>query len=396
MTMYRDRKETCSECGAATDHADLLSTNQMEPGDLDGRPGEMARSTLGVQVVCCHHCQRCGTSLATPLGENARRHLGSAAYRAGLADPELPLLARQFRAAAELAAAERNWSLHAGHLLHAAWVCDDARNQRAAAAPLRVQAARAFALALLDEPDASLSRRVSCLALQVDLLRRAGHFDAAAQCLQLAPDDDDEQVPEPLRDALHLQRLAVQRGDPARFTTADARSASPRSARYAAQAAQEQAARAAARQERLDRERELTLSQSPPACATALARLLRDGWSPPAWAPAAATATVLTLLPLPPSMSAILAAHAKAGNWPARPLLGALGLALRRVLPEPVLGPAEDQRLFAEAAEAHGALVDYLTQVLRSCDAEEWHHNPPLQGPGGLPRPLYGPDGTRV
>src|SRR3990167_4788043 len=108
MTMYRDRKETCSACGAVTRSSELLSTNQMEPGDLDLRPGEMARSTLAVQVVCCSQCQRCSSSLEAPLGVAAKRLLGSVAYRAGLADPALPPLARSFRAAAELAAAERD------------------------------------------------------------------------------------------------------------------------------------------------------------------------------------------------------------------------------------------------------------------------------------------------
>ena len=139
--------------------------------DLDSRPGEPTRATLARWMLQCRGCGACAPDLAA-LPPSAAPVTGRAEYRA---------MTSRFRRWAALAAGT---PAEAEALLQAAWEADDRGGDAAA---LRRQAA-----AVWPEPaDPEQALRL------VDVLRRAGAFEAAAarlSALRLAGDDTTRRV----------------------------------------------------------------------------------------------------------------------------------------------------------------------------------------------------------
>ena len=166
------RKPVCAVCKIVVRPRFRPPQAEMAP-DLDLRPGEPARSTLAQWVQVCPECGAAAPDL-TDLPETACRIVRSDAWAscAGSADT-LPF---------------RRWALllaprdAADALLQAAWAADDA-GEAAEAIQLRMDSA-----AMWDEVS-DLNR--ACR--RVDILRRAGAFDAAAAWIQtIAPNATDE------------------------------------------------------------------------------------------------------------------------------------------------------------------------------------------------------------
>ncbi len=150
----------CGVCGAPAPAAFRPPPAETAP-DLDLRPGEPTRSTLGKWVSACRHCGACAPDLSV-LTPDLAEVVASGAYR------ELTGPARRFLRWARLCAdpGER-----AEAMLQAAWAADDALD--AAAASYRREAAALWAGS--DDPRAGMRR--------VDALRRAGDFPAALAAL---------------------------------------------------------------------------------------------------------------------------------------------------------------------------------------------------------------------
>lgn len=215
MTTIRQQLLTCVLCEESTLLPVLTSTSSFGPPDLDLRPAEPARSSIFAWVQCCGSCGYCAPSIgeATPgVGDV----VDSPAYRAQLAEPGIPELARSFLCAALIFGELGEAALAAQMAIEAAWVCDD-ENAVEAARRCRLRAvellreSRATGDAL--HPDSQTES-----AVLVDLLRRAGRFDEA---VAEADDSVAEAKGEPAA-VLAFSRSLALAGDSSVYTVEDA------------------------------------------------------------------------------------------------------------------------------------------------------------------------------
>ncbi len=172
MTMIRPEEVRCRNCGRRSEQMILESTNAFGSADLDLRPPEMQRSTMGCWLQLCPHCGFCAPDLAKTKGDPSI--IGSAEYRAIPSDQRFPELARRFLARARLV--EHTDPERASDArLHAAWACDDADLDEPAVECRLGAAAGMEALKPFDDSEDGLTRG----AILVDVLRRAGQFERA-------------------------------------------------------------------------------------------------------------------------------------------------------------------------------------------------------------------------
>lgn len=187
-TTIRPEKVKCGNCGEENTVTVIGSTNQMQPPDLDLRPGEMARSTLPHQVAECKKCHYCAMDLSEkPASEAAKKVIARPMPGDGLAF-RFARAAEIMRAEAEAnagnaeAAAERH--CYAGLLfLRAAWACDDGQ-KTADAVRYRRECATELekAIAIKEKQDGELPRGMTLMLC--DVYRRAGDFAKAEQTAQ--------------------------------------------------------------------------------------------------------------------------------------------------------------------------------------------------------------------
>jgi hypothetical protein len=156
---------TCGVCGNPVRAAFRAPQPEIAP-DLDMRPGEPARSTLRDWIQICAKCHAAAPDLAT-LPATARPVVESDEYRmlSTMASEEtLP-----FRRWALICERAGGRAEQAEALLQAAWASDDAAAM-SEPAKLRAMVADLWA----DTTDVELGLR------RLDVLRRAGQFEAAA------------------------------------------------------------------------------------------------------------------------------------------------------------------------------------------------------------------------
>jgi hypothetical protein len=178
MTTFIEQRVTCAVCGHESEFHALGSTNEMGYPDLDTRPPEMARSTMIWWLQECPSCGYCSECIAQ-VSWGARVIVESPAFadfRAGLS--ELPDLVRVFRTAAYIASELGHHQAAFNHTLCEAWVHDDLGDT------VRASAARLNALdsfRLVSQEEGYFDEWGDDAPVQVDLLRRAGAFDRAAE-----------------------------------------------------------------------------------------------------------------------------------------------------------------------------------------------------------------------
>nr|WP_294548932.1 hypothetical protein [uncultured Rhodopila sp.] len=170
---------TCAVCGAPARAAFTAPQPEIAP-DLDMRPGEPARSTLPDWIQQCPRCRAAAPDLAA-LPPAAKAVVESDEYRAlstsGL-EETLP-----FRRWALICERTGDRAQQAEALLQAAWAADDAAVMTDAAR-LRTEVA-----ALWDgTEDVELGLR------RLDVLRRAGLFDAAAAWAKVLAGREQEET----------------------------------------------------------------------------------------------------------------------------------------------------------------------------------------------------------
>lgn len=194
----------CSVCGADSHQLAAPTVSPQFAPDLDTRPGEPLRSTLPAWVQLCPNCGYAAPDLS---------------YAAEL----VPNWVRTSDYQSLPDAFERHaWLLEQlGHLadagwinLQAAWNHDDCEQPDAARRCRRkairlFQASKAAGHDFLDTPAEEL-------ALAVDILRRIGEFEAAAETIRVAL--QEEELPEMIDAVLRFQTGLVQRRDTARHT----------------------------------------------------------------------------------------------------------------------------------------------------------------------------------
>jgi hypothetical protein len=258
MTSFRKLLVKCRLCGRESQQAVLLSSNTYGgPPDLDGRPTEMLRQTMGAWVRRCPACGYCAMHLShdheydlpvapmaghdgvwvapeePPPDSPARttseeRHalllsiVRSERYTAQLHDRGLPELANSFLCTSLIDQAEGRQVDATFAALHAAWTCDDAslpeqaRSCRLRATELILSDSRgsqSFGIRLRSRP-----------ALLADLFRRCGDFDSASATCREALAADPEVF---LRNVLGFQIQLIDRHDTAAHSLGEAILSSP-------------------------------------------------------------------------------------------------------------------------------------------------------------------------
>jgi hypothetical protein len=178
MTTIFPHEATCFVCGTQSTHPVLGSTNEFGSRDLDLRPAPMKRSTMEMWVQRCPSCGYCAGSIAAGP-DVAKQIVRSSAYLAQLADSAYPALARQFLCCSLILAGSAEEAAAGDAALHAAWVCDDAGADTAAAA-CRLKAIGHFQSGRSQGkwwPDNAAAESL----LLADLHRRRGQFEEVAR-----------------------------------------------------------------------------------------------------------------------------------------------------------------------------------------------------------------------
>lgn len=199
----------CAICGGESRQPPFRPAPPEQAPDLDLRPGEPLRGTMGRWLQQCPHCAYAAPDIgrAHPAAADA---VAAAPFRALIADTSHPPLARRFLAWAHVL--EETGALHAAAeaTLHAAWVADD-MNRPELAASWRQEAVALWrgGPAL----DSEQSVRV------IDALRRSEAWaDAAAAAEALAA----TQTPEAVAQVVALERRLIAARDAGRHTMASA------------------------------------------------------------------------------------------------------------------------------------------------------------------------------
>ena len=212
MTTLCRKNIRCSVCGTETEQTEIVSTNTFGSLDLDTRPPGGKRFTIHTWVQRCSGCGACAGDLSKAnacAGEVVKKQ----DYLTQLRDSEYPELANSFicesmiyEHGGELAPA--TWSL-----IHAAWACDDVKSTSQA-----MTCRRRAATMLRKELSAQKQPGESTLIL-VDLLRRAGELEEAAELIEKGRESFSEEV---FRQVADFQKGLVQAGDLGCYTIAEA------------------------------------------------------------------------------------------------------------------------------------------------------------------------------
>ncbi|WP_353210180.1 hypothetical protein [Rhodovarius sp.] len=200
---------TCAVCGSESRQVMFRAGAPEQAPDLDLRPGEPLRSTMGHWL---QQCPRCGyaapdISQARP---SAARVVGAAPFRSLVSEVAHPPLSRRFLAWAHVL--EETGAMHeaAEAMLQAAWTADDL-NRQDLARNWRLEAVALWR----SGPGLDAEQQVRV----VDALRRAEAWDGAADAIAAMLRD---QPPEAVRQVLALESRLVESSDARRHTVASA------------------------------------------------------------------------------------------------------------------------------------------------------------------------------
>jgi hypothetical protein len=185
-TMFR-QKYKCAVCGTEKEFYGIASTNSFGSPDLDLRPPEMQRSTMGQWIQQCPKCGYVSGSIDDAAGKVTIKWLKSKEYihndgiefQSGLAD--------QFYKYYKISLLNEDNETAFYSLLHASWACDDcddtknAAHCRIMAIPLLTKLIDGI-VAGKPEPEEDCDedadeKKDNLLLMKTDLLRRSGQFD---------------------------------------------------------------------------------------------------------------------------------------------------------------------------------------------------------------------------
>jgi hypothetical protein len=216
MTTYFNQRVTCAACQQPCDQTVLGSTNAFGSCDLDLRPPEMKRSTMGAWVQSCPHCGYCWPELEQAW-PGAAKAVAEQTYQAQLHAPDTPTLVNRFLCTALLQEHAGQPDRAGWYALYAAWVCDDLDKIDAARACRKKAyehflAARAGKQSFAQDP---LTEDV----LVIDVLRRMGYFDEAANHCAMAMEKQPSGV---LLQVIDFQRRLLAKQDARCYTVEEA------------------------------------------------------------------------------------------------------------------------------------------------------------------------------
>ena len=207
MTTIFKEEITCGVCGEKSEHIVIGSTNTFGSPDLDTRPPGHLRYTIYTWVQRCPHCGYCSSNIKE-VSEVAKAIIKSREYQVQLTNDKYPKLANSFLCKAMLEKAKGDLPRAIWTTIHAAWACDDSKNNESAK-KCRIKAveliknAESNGQTITDEPEADI-------AITVDLLRRSGQFNEA---LQIIEQNHGEIKGEIIGKVLEFQKELILRSD---------------------------------------------------------------------------------------------------------------------------------------------------------------------------------------
>lgn len=211
MTTITTVKVKCAICGASSEQDVLMSTNTFGGfPDLDFRPPEMMRSTIGLLVQNCASCGYCAPDISTMI-EGAKAYIEGNPkydfYSVKLID-KVPELVRSFYCASLLFENKGDYVNGGRMALNAAWASDDA-NHRAMSKQCRSRAYNLLDAAQRSGLHFSTTKLEENLML-IDICRRASFSKLAIEQinenLKGCTDEDARKV-------LEYQKHLIEFGD---------------------------------------------------------------------------------------------------------------------------------------------------------------------------------------
>ncbi|MGN0701942.1 MAG: hypothetical protein ACI4KL_02045 [Lentihominibacter sp.] len=172
MTSCFSEEYTCSVCGAKNKYRVIASTNALGSADLDLRPPEMQRSTMGMWV---QECPDCGYVSGQVSDESTvtKQWLQSEEYVTCNGIDFKSDSAKKFFKYYMINLEDENQEDSFFAILHAAWACDDANDSENA------KCCRKLAIPIAEElVDKKVDNADAILLMKADLLRRAEDFEA--------------------------------------------------------------------------------------------------------------------------------------------------------------------------------------------------------------------------
>ena len=169
MSSLTDVKRKCYVCGQTSDQAVLASTNRFGAPDLDLRPPEMERSTMGVWIQKCPYCGYVAIDIRNKTSITLE-YLKGESFLSCENRKFKSKLAGDFYKQYMISIADDDVNGAFQAALNAAWVCDDKRDVDNAIY------CREKALIEIEKLIASTKQEVFWVA-RMDLLRRVGKFD---------------------------------------------------------------------------------------------------------------------------------------------------------------------------------------------------------------------------
>ena len=131
MTMRIKKEFSCYVCGTKSQQTLVLSTNSMGSNDLDLRAPEMERSTIDSWIHRCPSCNYCSSNLSEK-NDDAIVIIESQEYKNIIANKNIPQLASSFLALSFIQQKMNYYSNSARSSIHAAWICDDVKEDKIA------------------------------------------------------------------------------------------------------------------------------------------------------------------------------------------------------------------------------------------------------------------------
>lgn len=181
MTTIYEENLRCAVCSTESSHPGISSSSSFGSPDLDTRPPELIRSTMFAWVQRCPGCGYCAADISQAHPETGTL-VRAPEYTRRLADAAYPELARTFLCKALVDERRQDYAAAAWALIHAAWVCDD-EGRDAQATRCRGHAVDMIRKAV-ENGQPVAEQEGADVAIQVDLLRRAGRFDEARGLIQ--------------------------------------------------------------------------------------------------------------------------------------------------------------------------------------------------------------------
>lgn len=211
MTTVHPIEQQCAVCGTTDKYILLTSTNSFGVPDLDTRPPEMMRSTIGLWVQRCGSCGYCAPDI-TKGSPALSTVIHSVPYQTQLRSPDFPELANSFLCWSLIQQDQGDFASAGWASLRAAWACDDTGDE-SAAVQCRLRAANLLQKARqVHQTFASQSGAEE--ALLADILRRAGQFDGAIQICDAGLAKESALQPV-IVDILDLQKRLIRKADTA-------------------------------------------------------------------------------------------------------------------------------------------------------------------------------------